>query len=80
MALAPAWHTDPGPGRAEKACADMKAMQGKAAAIGDAELSAAVGALGPACAKEGRPEVEAKLSVVHDRFHAVAKIEKHEHH
>lgn len=79
-ALSPVWHTDPGPGRVEKTCTNMKAMQEKAVAIGDAELSAAVNALEPACAKEGRAEVEAKLSAVHDRFHVVAKIAKHEHH
>jgi len=79
-ALSPVWHTDPGPGRVEKTCTSTKAMQEKAVAIGDAELSAAVNALDPACAKEGRSEVEAKLSSVHDRFHVVAKIAKHEHH
>jgi len=78
--LAPVWHTNPGSGRAEKACANTKTLQDKATAIGDTELLAAVTALEPACAKEGRPEVEAKLTAVHERFHQVAKIEKHEHH
>lgn len=78
--LSPVWHTDAGPVRVEKACTSTKAMQEKAVAVGDAELTAAVNALEPACLKAGRADVEAKLSTVHDRFHAVAKIAKHEHH
>jgi hypothetical protein len=78
--LAPVWHTDPGPGRVEKACANVKAMSEKAAATNDAELVANVKDLDAACAKDGKAEVETKLGVVHERFHAVAKIEKHEKH
>lgn len=76
--LSPVWHTDPGPGRVEKTCANVKAMSEKAAATNDAELIANVKDLDAACAKDGKAEVEQKLSVVHDRFHVVAKIEKHD--
>jgi hypothetical protein len=76
--LAPVWHTQAGAARVEKACSNAKTLAEKAQATGDAELIAAAGALEPACAKDGRPEVEAKLAVVHDRFHALAKAEKHD--
>jgi hypothetical protein len=69
--IAPVWHSDAGSVRIEKACASTKAMQEKAQATGDAELIADVGALDPACAQAGRPDVEKKLGVVHDRFHAL---------
>jgi hypothetical protein len=78
--IAPVWHTEAGPTRVEKACASTKDMAAKAQATKDAELVAAVSALETACGAEGKPGVEAKLSAVHDRFHALAKIEKHEHH
>lgn len=76
--IAPVWHSEPGATRIEKACASTKPMAEKAQATNDAELVAAVAALEGACVKEGRAEVEAKLAAVHDRFHAVAKIEKHD--
>jgi hypothetical protein len=69
--IAPVWHSDAGSVRIEKTCSSTKALQDKAQATGDAQLIAAVAALDPACAKDGRPEVEAKLSAVHDRFHAL---------
>jgi hypothetical protein len=75
--LGPVWHSDPGAGRAEKACSNGKAFHEKAQATGDAELIADVAALEAACEKEGRPEVEAKLTTVHERFHAIAKGPKH---
>jgi hypothetical protein len=78
--LAPVWHTDPGPGRVEKACTNVKAMSEKATATNDAELIQGVKDLTVACEKEGKADVEAKLTAVHERFHAVAKIEKHEKH
>jgi hypothetical protein len=76
--LAPVWHSDAGATRVEKACSGTKPMQEKAKATSDAELIAAVTALEAACAKDGRPEVEAKLAAVHDRFHAVAKLDRHD--
>lgn len=76
--LGPVWHTDGGPQRVEKACASSKAMQEKAVATGDAELIATTKELDAACAKEGKADVEAKLKGVHERFHAIAKVEKHE--
>jgi ABC-type Zn2+ transport system substrate-binding protein/surface adhesin len=76
--IAPVWHTEAGAARVEKACASTKDMAAKAEATKDAELVAAVSALETACAADGKPEVEAKLSAVHDRFHALAKIEKHD--
>lgn len=75
--LAPVWHSPEGAARAEKTCANVKALEDKARATADAELLSATTALEPACAKEGRPEVEAKLAAIHSRFHALA--EKHEH-
>lgn len=76
--IKPVWHTDPGAKRVEKACTSSKAMVEKANATGDAALVSASKDLDAACAKEGKPEVEAKLTLVHDRFHAAAKLEKHE--
>lgn len=76
--IAPVWHSEPGAVRNGKACESVKAMQEKATATADAELIAATKDLGAACAKDGKPEVEAKLRAVHDRFHAAAKIEKHD--
>jgi hypothetical protein len=73
--LGPVWHSDAGPTRIDKACTNAKALQDKAKATGDAELMAATAALDPACAEAGRPNVEAKLTTVHERFHALA--EKH---
>lgn len=76
--LAPVWHSDAGAVRVEKACSNQKALAEKAAATGDAALIAAVKELEPACASPGRADVETKLNVVHERFHAVAKVEKHD--
>ncbi len=76
--LAPVWHSDPGATRVGKACDNQKALGEKAAATSDAALIAAVKDLEPACAAPGRADVEAKLGVVHERFHAVAKVEKHD--
>jgi hypothetical protein len=73
--IGPIWHSEKGATRVTKTCTDAKALQDKAQATADAELIAAAAALEPACAKEGRPEVEAKLTVVHERFHKLA--EKH---
>ena len=63
--LAPVWHSPEGAARAEKTCASVKALEEKARATADAELVSATTALEPACAKEGRPEVEAKLTAIH---------------
>lgn len=71
--LAPVWHSGAGAVRVDKACADAKGLHEKAKATGDAELVAAAAALEPACAAPGRPEVEAKLTTVHERFHALAE-------
>jgi hypothetical protein len=75
--LAPVWHSDAGKVRVEKACSSTAPMTEKAKATGDAELIAAVAAIEPACAAPNRPDVEAKLSTVHDRFHALAEAKKH---
>ena len=78
--LAPVWHSPEGAARAEKTCANVKALEEKARATADAELVAATTALEPACAKDGRPEVEAKLTAIHARFHTLAeRPETHEH-
>lgn len=71
--LKPLWHAEKGPARLEKVCAESKTLQEKADATQDAELVSAVKALGDECAKEGRPELEARFVAVHDRFHALAK-------
>lgn len=77
--IKPVWHTDAGAKRVEKACASAKAMVEKATATNDAALVTASKDLDAACAKDGKPDVEAKLTAVHDRFHALAKHEeKHE--
>jgi hypothetical protein len=73
--IAPVWHSEPGATRVEKACASTKAMQEKATATNDAALVTAAKDLDAACAKSDKGEVEAKLKVVHERFHALA--EKH---
>ena len=70
--IAPVWHTAEGSARVEKTCSNVKALREKASAAGDAELVAAAAALEPACAKDGRPEVEAKLVTLHNRFHALS--------
>jgi hypothetical protein len=71
--IAPVWHSDAGAVRVEKTCSSAKSIQDKAQATGDAALIAAAGALDPACAAPGRPDVEAKLTAVHERFHALAE-------
>jgi hypothetical protein len=73
--LAPVWHSGEGAARAEKACANAKALHEKAEPTADAELIADVAALETACAKEARPDVETRLAALHDRFHVLA--EKH---
>jgi hypothetical protein len=75
--LAPVWHSAPGTERVGKACDGVKAMGEKAKATADAELIADVAAVETACAKEGRSEVEAKLTAVHQRFHALAPPKQH---
>ncbi len=75
--LAPVWHSPEGAARAEKTCANAKALEDRARATGDADLVSATAALQPACANDGRPDVEAKLAAIHSRFHALA--EKGEH-
>lgn len=71
--LAPVWHSEPGATRVTKACADVKTMKDKAAATSDSELVTDVAALETACASPDKKDAEAKLSTVHDRFHALAK-------
>jgi hypothetical protein len=75
--LAPVWHSEAGKVRVEKTCSGTAAMTEKAKATNDSELVAAVAAVETACAAPNRPDVEAKLSVVHDRFHALAEPKKH---
>ncbi|GMV17693.1 MAG: hypothetical protein HS104_32245 [Polyangiaceae bacterium] len=71
--LSPLWHMDKGPGRADKTCAEVAKLQEKADGTKDAELTAAVKALGDECAKEGRAEFDARFTAVHERFHALAR-------
>jgi hypothetical protein len=71
--LSPLWHADKGPDRVTKTCEKAATLHEKAEATKDAELIAATSALQTECTKEGRPQVEQKLGVVHERFHALAK-------
>jgi hypothetical protein len=90
--LAPVWHSAPGAGRAAKACEQAQALRERAAAVSAApppegasperaaatkDLVTAADALVAACAAEGKPEVEAKLSTFHDAFHKVAELSGH---
>lgn len=71
--LAPVWHSDKGPERVSKTCAQAATLKDKAQATKDAELVSTTAALATECDKPGRPEVEQKLGAVHERFHALAK-------
>jgi hypothetical protein len=75
--LAPLWHSDKGPERVAKTCAQAATLKEKATATKDAELVAATDALAAECAKDGRPEFEARFAAVHESFHGVAKRSKH---
>lgn len=87
--LAPVYHMDKGPARNDKACgaaAQMKEGAGKVAAepAGDPAIWKAksdalaqnVDALDKACKADGKPEVAAKLELVHDAFHALMGAQK----
>lgn len=71
--LAPVWHSEPGAVRVEKACTGVKGMKEKATATGDSQLQSDVAALETACATPDKKDAEAKLTTVHERFHALAK-------
>ncbi|MFO0740072.1 MAG: hypothetical protein U0270_29505 [Labilithrix sp.] len=71
--LAPIWHTNPGNDRVAKACGGQGDLTAKAAAVGDAELTASVEAVKTACGTPDKKDVESKLSTVHDRFHKLAE-------
>ena len=71
--IAPIWHTTPGADRVGKACSGQADLTAKAAAVGDAELTAAVDAVKTACSTPDKKDVESKLSTVHDRFHKLAE-------
>jgi hypothetical protein len=87
--LAPIWHSEKSPARTTKACDAAKTMRQQAAAVETGAppagakpedfkasakaLTASVDALTAACAADGRPDVDAKLSDVHDAFHKVAE-------
>jgi len=72
-ALAPIWHTTAGAERIAKTCGGEKSLRDKAAAVGDAELTANADAVKAACEKSSKTEVEAKLSSMHDRFHKLVE-------
>lgn len=94
--LAPIWHSAKGPERLAKACDAGKTMADRAAAVESApppagattdgfkaaakSLSASVAAFNTACAAPGRPDAEAKLSALHDAFHAVMEQSGGHHH
>ena len=75
--LAPLWHSDKGPERVAKTCAQAQTLKDKATATNDAELVAATTALDAECKKDGRPDFEARFAAVHESFHGVASRAKH---
>jgi hypothetical protein len=93
--LAPIWHSDKGPERTDRACDAAKTMRERAAAVASAPppegakaddyaasakaLTDAVDALSAACGASGRPDVDARLSAVHDAFHKIAEQAHGEH-
>src|SRR5262249_18386068 len=94
--LSPIWHSDKGPGRVAKACDAAKTMRERASAVETAAppagakpdeysanakaLTASGDALAAACAADGRPDVEAKLSLLHDAYHKIAEQARGEGH
>lgn len=87
--LAPVYHMEKSPARADKACEGVPAMKAAADKIagepkGDpaiwksrAEaLAQSVSALDASCQASGRPDVQAKLEIVHDAFHAQMESER----
>ena len=71
--LAPLWHAPKGPDRVTKTCDNAATLQSKAKATNDAGLVSATDALAAECAKDGRPDFEAKFSAVHESFHKLAE-------
>jgi hypothetical protein len=71
--LAPIWHSSPGTERVTKACGGQADLSAKAAAVGDAELTAATDAVKTACGAPDKKDVETKLTTVHERFHKLAE-------
>ncbi len=71
--LAPLWHMEKGPDRAEKTCKKVVVLKEKATATGDKELLDATVTLATECDKPGRPDFDARFKVVHERFHALAE-------
>lgn len=69
--LAPVWHSDPGPTRVTKACDAGTAMVDKVAATNDPELISAVSAMAKTCMSPDHAQVEAQLTKIHERFHAL---------
>jgi len=94
--LAPIWHADKSPERTAKMCSEAATLRERATAVEAApapagvsadaakahakQLTASVDALLAACAADGRPEVEAKFSLLHDAYHKVAGQAEGEHH
>ena len=69
--LAPVWHSDPGATRVGKACDASTAMVDKVAATNDPELISAVSEMAKTCMSPDHAQVEAQLTKVHERFHAL---------
>lgn len=69
--LKPVYHADKGPGRVEQTCSASASLSEKAGPVANEALTQSVADLATACGAEGRAEVEAKLEIVHDAFHAV---------
>lgn len=71
--LAPLWHAEKGPDRVASTCAKAPTLKEKATATGDAALIAATTELVAECAKDGRPQFDARFTAVHEKFHALAE-------
>jgi len=75
--LAPLWHAEKGAERTKNTCDKAAALRDKATATNDKDLVEATSALVSECAKDGRPDFEAKFAAVHKQFHKLAKHEDH---
>ena len=92
--IAPVWHSEPGAGRATLACGAAATLRERAGAVQSGEAPAGVDAaawtpaatalvtatdaLAATCTAQGT-DVEAKLTAVHEAFHALVQQTRAEH-
>lgn len=88
-AMAPLWHARRDAQWPENTCAQAGELEKRAKAVSEAQapqgmsaedyakgasvLAASVASLRTACAASGRPEVEARMTEVHNAFHRVSR-------